>query len=259
LVIDYKKSDHQGELAQIMKMILRRLQSSALASAVLCCGFAASISTGLAADPGKVAASPDLSGVWELRYDSLSTPEAALTPAAARNAKSKRRLDVESRRWCRVGGLPFLMLEAPLLNVVQGRVEVLISPQVQAQARHIYTDGVERADPEDFDAATNGYSVAHWEGNELVVRTKGFSDLGITAIPGGGYRTAKSQLIERFRLLDGGHRLSVASTWTDPDVFTRPHTYEVRYYRADAGTTASPQACDPFEPGRAEFFAPALR
>lgn len=150
------------------------------------------------------------------------------------------------------------MLEAPLINIRQSRAEVVIAPQLQAFARHLYTDGVARADLEDFDPATNGYSVARWEGNVLVVETRGFSDLGITAIPGGGYRTENSRLVERIRVLEGGKRLSVTSTWTDPGVFAVPHTYEVRYYRSDAGTRASAQACDPFEPGREAFFAPAL-
>lgn len=201
----------------------------------------------------------DLSGVWELRYDSKSVPVARLTAAAQAAAPAMALKDVESRRWCRVGGMPFLMLEAPLINIRQSRAEIVISPQLQAFVRHLYTDGVERADLEDFDPATNGYTTARWEGPVLVAETKGFSDLGITAIPGGGYRTEKSQLVERFRLLDGGKRLSVTSTWTDPGVFAEPHTYEVRYYRSDAGTRASAQACDPFEAGREEFFAPALR
>lgn len=155
--------------------------------------------------------------------------------------------------------MPFIMLEAPLINIRQSRAEIVIAPQMQAFARHLYTDGVARADLEDFDPATNGYTVAKWEGNVLVAETTGFSDLGITAIPGGGFRTENSRLVERFRVLDGGKRLSVTSTWTDPGVFAAPHTYELRYYRADAGAQASAQACDPFEPGREEFFAPALR
>lgn len=205
------------------------------------------------------AAAQDLSGVWELRYDSRSVPPARLTPAAVAATRTMALKDIESRRWCRIGGMPFLMLESPLINIRQSRAEIVIAPQVQAVARHLYTDGVPRADLKDFDPATNGYTVARWEGSVLVAETSGFSDLGIVAIPGGGYRTENSRLVERFRVLDGGKRLSVTSTWTDPGVFAAPHTYEVRYYRSDAGAKASAQACDPFEPGREEFFAPALR
>ncbi len=205
------------------------------------------------------AAAQDLSGVWELRYDSQSIPAARLTPVAAAAARTMALKDIESRRWCRAGGMPFLMLEAPLITIRQNRAEVVIVALLQAYARHVYTDGVARADLEDFDPATNGYTVARWEGDVLVAETRGFSDLGITAIPGGGYRTENSRLVERFRVLEGGKRLSVTSTWTDPGIFAQPHTYEVRYYRSDAGARASAQACNPFEAGREEFFAPALR
>jgi hypothetical protein len=205
------------------------------------------------------ASAQDLSGTWELRYDSRSVPAARLTAAATAASRAMALKDIESRRWCRIGGMPFLMLESPLIDIRQSRAEIVIAPQLQAVARHLYTDGVARADLKDFDPATNGYTVAKWEGSVLVSETKGFSDLGITAIPGGGYRTENSRLVERFRLLDGGKRLSVTSTWTDPGVFAAPHSYEVRYYRSGVDTKASAQACDPFEAGREEFFAPALR
>lgn len=241
-----------------MTKILNRWLSLAGHSAVCSC-LMATATFGNATETGSGARSlPDISGVWELRYDSLSAPDAALTVEAARN-KSFRRLDMESRRWCRVGGMPFLMVEAPLLDIRQGRAEIAIVAQAQAMVRHLYTDGVKRADLDDFDPVTNGYTVARWEGDVLVAESTGFSDLGITAIPGGGYRTPNSRLVERFRLLDGGKRLSVVSTWTDPGVFTKPHTYETRYYRADVGAAMSQQSCDPLEAGREEFFAPALR
>lgn len=200
----------------------------------------------------------DLSGTWEVRYDSQSVPVARLTAKAKAASAAMAVKDIESRRWCRIGGMPFLMLESPLLIIRQSRAEIVVAPQVQAVARHLYTDGVARADLKDFDPATNGYTVARWEGSVLVAETSGFSDLGIVTIPGGGYRTENSRLVERFRVLDGGKRLSVTSTWTDPGVFAQPHTYEVRYYRADAGASASAQACNPFEAGREAFFAPAL-
>ena len=37
--------------------------------------------------------------------------------------------------------------------------------------------------------------------------------------------------MERYRLVDGGQRLSVTFTWQDAKVFAKPHTYEFRYYR----------------------------
>src|SRR4030095_12625183 len=82
-------------------------------------------------------------------------------------------------------------------------------------------------------------SIARWEGDTLVVDTTGFEPThGVTAIPGGGFRTATSHLIERYRLLKDGAQLSVTFTWTDPAVFAPPHTYEFRYQRVERGYEA---------------------
>lgn len=201
---------------------------------------------------------PNLSGLWELRYDSMSVPLAGLTEEAAADS-TVRKSDFESRRWCRVAGMPALMIEGKLLDIRQGSRETVVVSLMQAMTRHLYTDGVERMNPDDFDPSSNGFTSARWEGDVLVAETRGFSEFGIRAIPGGGFRTPNAVLVERFRLLDGGNRLSVISTWTDPDVFTRPHTYEVRYYRVDPQIFVSPQQCNVFEEGREEFFAPAIR
>ena len=66
----------------------------------------------------------------------------------------------------------------------------------------------------------------------MVVDTVGFhGERGVTSIPGGGFKTEKSHLVERYRLLGNGSVLSVTFTWTDPKVFASPHTYEFRYSR----------------------------
>ena len=90
-----------------------------------------------------------------------------------------------------------------------------------------------------FDPSTSGDSIAHWEGDTLVADTIGFhSTRGVTSIPGGGYRTEKSHLVERYKLIQNGNVLSVTFTWTDPTVFAAPQTYEFRYYRLPAGYEA---------------------
>src|SRR4029078_2122089 len=110
-----------------------------------------------------------------------------------------------------------------------------------------------------YDPSTLGDSIARWEGTTLVVDTIGFHRTrGITTIPGGGYRTDKSHLVERFRLI-GDHVLSGTSTWTDKTVFAAPQTYEFRYYRLPA--SYEPRAglpCDPYNQDRADFLCDPL-
>jgi hypothetical protein len=108
-----------------------------------------------------------------------------------------------------------------------------------------------------YDPQSNGHSIGHWEGDTFVVDTVGFSDKGVTSIPGGGIRTESSHLVERYRLLDGGTRLSVVLTWEDPKVFSKPHTYEFRYYRAPEGAYAREYFCDASNEERAKFLTEA--
>jgi hypothetical protein len=147
------------------------------------------------------------------------------------------------------------MEQSPLdiLQNVNGK-EVIISTALRTPARHIYTDGRGHVNPDTFDPVSNGHSIGHWEGATLVVDTIGFSGEGITRIPGGGRRTMDSHLIERFRLLDGGNRLSVVSTWEDSKIFARPQTYEVRYFRAPKGTEAREFDCNAADEARAKFL-----
>ena len=203
---------------------------------------------------------PDISGFWELRFDSKSIPQAALVPkVTAKDIDAHREKDVMAIRWCNFLGVPMLMEQSPL-DIRQGRIEVAISADPVSVARHIYTDGRSHVSMDTFDPSTNGHSIGRWEGDTFVVDTIGFApDRGVTSIPGGGYKTADSHLIERYRLLNGGKQLSVTFTWEDPNVFAKPHTYEFRYYRAPKDTNARSLACDPFDEDRARFLTQPLR
>ena len=197
-----------------------------------------------------------LAGFWELRFDSTNVPPAPLKPEIAAEDRSVQfKLDTTAIRWCHFFGMPYMMGASPI-DILPNRDgnEIVIAAPVRTPARHIYTDGRSHVNPGVFDPATNGHSIGHWEGDVLVVDTVGFSDQGVTSIPGGGRRTSGSHLVERFRLLDGGQRLSVVFTWEDPKIFQKPHTYEFRYYRAPEGTEAREYDCNASDEARAKFL-----
>ena len=199
---------------------------------------------------------PNLSGYWELHFDSRNVPPASLTPEFAAEDKSiQYKKDVAEIRWCHFFGVPYAMEDSPIdiLQNLNGK-EVIITSSLRTPARHIYTDGRRHVNPDVFDAVSNGHSIGHWEGETLVVDTIGFSNEGITGIPGGGRRTTDSHLVERFRLLDGGNRLSVIFTWEDAKIFARPHTYEFRYYRSPRGAEAREFDCNANDEERAKFL-----
>lgn len=197
----------------------------------------------------------DMSGYWELGFDDRSVPAADLTPEAKQIMPKMRLADLISQRYCRPLGLPATMDPGRPLSITQGKYEVLITAPVNSQHRHIYFRD-KHVDPNIFDPSSTGDSIGHWEGDTLVVDTVGFHEKnGRLLIPGGGYRTPQSHLVERFKLLKKGQVLSVTSTWTDPKVFAKPHTYEYWYHRINGNY--EPRAgvgCNPWDQERGEFI-----
>ena len=221
---------------------------------------AAAILAGVAPLTAQAGAPHDISGYWELPIDGRLVPPAVLAPGVTpAMLEAEARKTAKAIRWCNWVGMPTTMDVGRPLNIRQGAREVVIVAESPVTpVRHLYLNRKTHVDKEIFDPTTSGDSIAHWEGDTLVVDTTGFEPTkGITTIPGGGFRTADSQLVERFRLLKGGTVLSVRFTWTDPSVFQRPHSYEFRYQRAEKEYEARPyQLCDPFDPERIAFFEP---
>ncbi len=224
------------------------MKSRAITSVLLFC----SAPVFLAAQTAK----PNLSGFWELGFDSRNVPPASLAPAAASADRAvQAKHDADALRWCHFFGIPYVMAQSPI-DVAQNTngKEIAITFPVRSPARHIYTDGRAHVNPDTFDPVSNGHSIGHWEDQTLVVDTVGFSDEGVAAIPGGGRRTPTSHLVERYRLLKKGQQLSVLFTWEDPSIFAKPHTYEFRYYRAPKGAEAREFNCDASDEERTRFL-----
>ncbi len=86
--------------------------------------------------------------------------------------------------------------------------------------RQIYMDG--RQLPKQPIASFMGYSVGHWEGDELVVESRGFKDT--TWLDYGGHPHSEAlHIIERYRRIDFGH-MHREVTVMDPETFTKPIT-----------------------------------
>ena len=94
---------------------------------------------------------------------------------------------------------------------------VILYEGLNAQ-RIVYMDG--REHPVDPQPAWLGYSVGTWEGDTLVVDTRGFNDR--TWLDAMGHpRTEALRLTERFRRRDFGH-IEVDVTIDDPGRTPRP-------------------------------------
>ena len=218
--------------------------------------------TFVAALPGiAVAQAPnarDISGYWELTYmDSQHVPRAQLSPRVTRAVlDAQAQKDFKAIRWCNILGMPAIMASSRPLDIRQTEKAIVIAAEINAATRYIYLNRTTHISKDIFDPTTNGDSIAKWEGDTLVVDTVGFDpNKGVTAIPGGGFRTANTHLVERYRLLNNASLLSVRFTWTDPGVFRTPHTYEFRYARLPRDYEARlPLNCDPFDETRTAFL-----
>ena len=232
-------------------------RSIAIAAAALLVASAATAQRGRGAVPAAAFDPHDISGYWELSFDSRHVPPAALAASVTPAMRAaKRKQDEYATRWCNWIGMPAAMDATRPIDIRQGRREIVMNFETIATPRHIYLDRTKHIDKDVYDATTMGDSIGRWEGDTLVVDTVGFDGAkGLSAIPGGGFRTSESHLVERYRLMNNGGALSVTFTWSDPRVYRTPHTYEYRYYRAPASYEAQPPIwCDPFDEGRAAFL-----
>jgi len=200
----------------------------------------------------------DISGYWELTYmDGQHVPRAQLVPRVTRAVlDAQAQKDFKAVRWCNILGMPAIMASPRPLDIRHSEKTIVIAAEINAATRYIYLNRATHISKDIFDPTTNGDSIAKWDGDTLVVDTVGFDpNKGVTAIPGGGFRTANSHLVERFRLMNNGSLLSVRFTWTDPGVFRTPHTYEFRYARLPRDYEARlPLNCDPFDETRTAFL-----
>src|SRR5579863_2958002 len=160
-------------------------------------------------------AAKGISGFWELSYDSRKVPPADLASRVTKSVmEAKTKHDEHEIRFCTMLGTPFIMDQSRPIDIRQGASEVIIAADTQTQSRHLYFRPA-HIDPKIYDPSMNGDSIAHWEGDTLVADTVGFSeDNGLTQIPGGGFRTAQSRLVERYHLVENGSILSVTFTWS---------------------------------------------
>jgi hypothetical protein len=202
---------------------------SLLSVAALGLGFAV---LGSAQDDAAVSAS-GLAGIWLLDGTTTSFSDVAAPPmtpwaaerfranAATVGASASLRANDPTLR-CLPPGVPYVLTIPTPFEIIELEDEILQIFEYDHSIRRIHLDG--RDWPEDLGLTGMhqwmGYSIGRWEGDALVIETRGFNDSSWLDRSGHPH-SENLVVIERLRRLDR-NTLVDEITIHDPEAYTRP-------------------------------------
>jgi len=173
---------------------------------------------------------PDLSGIWEpngIKYliniaADLKPDDVPFKPEAAALYKERVQTfgkdDPDAR--CLPSGMPRKDAITSPYKIIQQPGEIVFLYESRTTFRQVFTDG--RPLPVDPQPTWDGYSVGQWEGDTLVVETRGMN--GLTWLDSNGHPLSDAMhLTEKFRRPDFGH-MEIEITIDDPKNYTKPWT-----------------------------------
>ena len=173
---------------------------------------------------------PDLSGIWEPANRYVTNLAADLRPEDvpfqpwAKSLYDERKTGSHSREdppaHCLPQGVPRINAAPAPWKIVQSPGFIVILYEAFNLWRQIFFDGRELA--VDVNPTWLGYSTGKWEGDTLVVETRGFNGkLWLDQL--GKPSTDALRVTERFHRQDFGH-MNLQITIDDPKAYTRPWT-----------------------------------
>ncbi|HXH24688.1 MAG TPA: hypothetical protein VNI78_05525 [Vicinamibacterales bacterium] len=173
---------------------------------------------------------PDLSGIYMPNYRYFQNLAADIGLDNVPMTEKARRIHAERATgllgWqepdahCLPQGVPKINMAPVPFKIVQTEKLIVIIYEAFTLWRQIFLDSREFAD--DPNPSWLGYSKGRWEGDTLVVETRGFN--GKQWLDHGGLPASeKLTVVERFRRPTFG-RLEIEVTINDPTYYTRPWT-----------------------------------
>ena len=124
---------------------------------------------------------------------------------------------------CLPDSVPRMWTLPHLTKAVHSPKLLVLLYEVNAMYRQIFLDG--RPFPADMNPTWNGYSVGHWDGDTLVVETRGFRD-NLWIDMNGSPMSDAAKMTERIRRPNFG-TLDIALTIDDPKTYTKPFTVKL--------------------------------
>jgi hypothetical protein len=174
---------------------------------------------------------PDLSGIWQSvdgRY--VADIAADLKPENvpfqpwAKAIFEERRTGLHYREDppanCLPAGVPRTAAAPLAWQIIQAPGHFVVLYEAMGVSRHIFMDGRDLAPLDTIDATWMGYSTGRWDGDVLVVDTKGFNGKAWLDQSGKPTTTAL-HVIERFHRTEFG-RMQIHITIDDPQAYTEP-------------------------------------
>ena len=195
---------------------------------------------------------PDFSGVWtspgaEYVHLPEQTKPKFTAQAAANLAHYETNYDIgkdDPAVVCFLKGMPWTVLMRPRdypVEIYQTPDRVFMFFELYDTYRSIRLN--EATFPENLPPAANGYSIAHWEDNSLIIETRNMPAINpISPYP----RSDQARVIERWTIEQHpqlGETLHVAVTVYDPVIYAEPGHGEMIFKRAPPGTKVGGYNC----------------
>jgi hypothetical protein len=222
-----------------------------------------------AADPRK-GGHPDLSGFWMLKraqfvpdpelvrrvppgtvvmkdtgaaefgpmdFGGLKLKPAALDAARAWNPQQ----EMSVSNACKAPSIVYALQGPFPIEIFQGTEMIVMRLEYFDLARVLFLDG-RKPLPADGPHTKTGFSLAHWDGDTLVVVTTHLKSATITN--NGLEHSDNIRVTERYRLLDGGKTLMASQEYEDPDVLENRGVRYIAWRRVE-GDHVHGYDCDP--------------
>src|ERR1700722_10529785 len=176
--------------------------------------FAVGSENAKAARPGDAAVAAAPAAVMRPR---MTPPYQDWMLPKLKELRDRRNIDDPSAR-CLLVGVPRITNEPLPIKIIQTKDEIAFLYETFHAFRVIPTDG--RKHPDDVDPSFMGDSVAHWEGDTLVVDVIGFNDKTWVGVGGATLHTEALHVIERYTRADYD-TINYEVTIEDPKAFTK--------------------------------------
>jgi hypothetical protein len=144
---------------------------------------------------------------------------------AKRKSNFEKRATLDPEVKCYLPGVPRAMYMPFPFQIVQNGQDMLMSFEYASGARRIEMDTIPRAPVDTW----MGYSGGRWEGDTLVIDSKGFNDSSWLD-RAGNFHSEALHVVERITPISAD-ALRYEATLEDPNVYTRPWKISMPLYR----------------------------